>query len=201
MKKGEKGFITSPDTERPQRVPPGQRVTQRFPILHEGEVPAFDPEKWRFTITGLVEKERALTYDEFMALPQVEVFSDIHCVTGWSKLENAWVGVASKEIGKLVDIKPEARFVLVHDHAFYSANLSLDDFFQEDVLFATEHNGEAITPGHGGPVRLIVPRLYLWKSVKWASEVEFIAEEVAGYWEQRGYHIRGDPWKEERYSH
>jgi DMSO/TMAO reductase YedYZ molybdopterin-dependent catalytic subunit len=196
----DKDIIKSPDTERKERVPPGQRLTEKWPALHYGSVPKIDITSWEFNIFGLVEKERRFSYREFTALPMVKVFSDIHCVTGWSKLDNLWEGVASEQIRGLVRILPEAKFVMVHSAGGFSTNLSLGDFFQPDVLFAIKHNGALLTPEHGYPLRLVVPRLYFWKSAKWVSGVEFIAEDKPGFWESSGYHIHGDPWKEERYS-
>jgi DMSO/TMAO reductase YedYZ molybdopterin-dependent catalytic subunit len=193
-------LIKSPDTARKERVPPGQKLTEKWPALHYGSVPKIDIAEWRFNIFGLVEKVRQLSYAEFTALPQVQVYSDIHCVTGWSKLDNLWEGVASEGIRKLVNILPEAKFVMVHSTGGFTTNLSLDDFFQPDVLFAIKHNGEPLTKEHGYPLRLVVPRLYFWKSAKWVSGVEFMAEDKRGFWESYGYHNHGDPWKEERYS-
>jgi DMSO/TMAO reductase YedYZ molybdopterin-dependent catalytic subunit len=193
-------IIKSPDTERAERVPPGQKLTEKWPALHYGSVPKIDIAKWRFNIFGLVEKERRLSYAEFTALPMVKVYSDIHCVTGWSRLDNLWEGVSSGQLRELVNILPEAKFVMVHSTGGFSTNLSLDDFFQPDVLFAIKHNGEPLTKDHGYPLRLVVPRLYFWKSAKWVSGVEFMAEDKRGFWESGGYHNHGDPWKEERYS-
>jgi DMSO/TMAO reductase YedYZ molybdopterin-dependent catalytic subunit len=192
--------IISPDTKRKERLPPGQYKDSRMPVLHYRSVPDFDPKEWRFRIWGEVEEERELTYKRFISLPQVKVFSDIHCVTTWSKFNITWEGVASTTLEELVRIKPGARFVLIHSGDGYSTNLSLDDFFQEDVVFALKQDGEPITPKHGAPVRLVVPRLYFWKSAKWATGVEFLKKDKKGYWEARGYHNRGDPWSEERYS-
>jgi DMSO/TMAO reductase YedYZ molybdopterin-dependent catalytic subunit len=192
--------IVSPDQKRPERVPPNQSLASELPILDLGRVPQFDPKKWRFRIMGLVKKERQLTYEEFFALPKVTVSSDIHCVTGWSKLDNTWAGVGSNVIRDLVEIRPEAKFVMVYGEDGLDANLSLEDFFGPDVVFAQELDGKPLTPKHGFPVRLVVPRLYFWKSVKWAIAVEFMAQDRQGYWESRGYHNRGDPWEEERFS-
>ena len=192
--------IRSPNTLRKDRVPPGQRVTDKWPVLHYGNVPTIDNSKWTFNISGLVEPERSLSYDEFMSLPRVKVLSDIHCVTRWSKLDNLWEGPRTAVIKQLTRILPEARFVLVHAAGEFTANLSVEDFFQPDVLFAVKHDGKPLTPEHGAPVRLVVPRLYLWKSAKWVTGVEFLKEDRPGFWESAGYHNRGDPWKEERYS-
>jgi DMSO/TMAO reductase YedYZ molybdopterin-dependent catalytic subunit len=135
-----------------------------------------------------------------MALPRVRVFSDIHCVTTWSKLGNLWDGVSTSVIKDLVSVRPEAGFVMVHAWGGFTTNLSLGDFFAEDCLFATEHDGKLLTPEHGWPVRLVVPRLYFWKSAKWVTGVEFIKQDAPGFWESHGYHMHGDPWKEERYG-
>ncbi len=192
-------IIISPDTQRKNRIPPGQKLTEEFPVLHYNGIHKFDKSKWIFRIWGLVEKERKLTFDEFIALPRVKVFSDIHCVTTWSKLNNLWEGVSASEIRKLVNIKPEAKFVMIYCSDDYYTNLAFQDFFQPDVLFALKYNNEVITLDHGYPVRLVVPRLYLWKSAKWVNGVQFLAKDIPGYWESRGYHNHGDPWKEERY--
>lgn len=158
-----------------------------------------DIKKWTFSISGLVDPQKKLTYEEFMKLPRVKVISDIHCVTGWSRLDNVWEGVSTQEIKKLTRILPAARFIMVHAAGGFTTNLSVEDFFAEDVLFAVTHNGQPLTAEHGYPVRLVVPRLYFWKSAKWVSGIEFMAEEKLGFWESYGYHRRGDPWKEERY--
>jgi DMSO/TMAO reductase YedYZ molybdopterin-dependent catalytic subunit len=192
--------IRSPDTERKNRVPPGQRVIDKWPVLQYGGVPKIDVSKWKFRIWGLVKEERELNFEEFMELPQEKVFSDIHCVTSWSKLDNLWEGVSTSAIKELVDILPKAKFVMVHAVGDWTTNLSLDDFFQPDVLFAVKHDNETLTPQHGYPVRLVVPRLYFWKSAKWVTGVEFMEKDKRGFWESGGYHNHGDPWKEERYG-
>jgi len=193
-------IIKSPDMERANRVPPGQRVTEKFPVLQHGGVPRIDAAKWTFKIRGLVEKERKLSYEEFLALPRVTVLSDVHCVTGWSRLDNTWQGVSTQVIKELVKILPEAKFVTVHGAGGFTTNLTLSDFFEPDALFAVKHDGESLTPEHGYPLRLVVPRLYFWKSAKWVEGVEFMARDKKGFWESRGYHNHGDPWKEERYG-
>ncbi len=192
--------IRSPDTERTNRVPPGQSLTEDWPVLHFGGVPKIDPEGWSLRLFGLVEKERSLSFSEFLALPQVKVFSDVHCVTGWSKLDNLWEGVQPLALKNMANILPEARFAIVHASGGFTTNLTLEDFFQEDVLLAVRHDGRSISPEHGYPVRLVVPRLYFWKSAKWVVGIEFTAEDRPGFWETHGYHNRGDPWREERYS-
>jgi DMSO/TMAO reductase YedYZ molybdopterin-dependent catalytic subunit len=194
------GVIYSPDTFRADRIPPGQHEVPVWPVLQEGVVPEIDYPDWTFTISGLVENETVLTYNEFMALPMVKVFSDVHCVTGWTRLNNLWEGISSQEIADLANIKSGAKFVIVKsDYWQYSANFTLDDFLKEDVVFAARHNDLALTAEHGAPVRLVVPRLYFWKSVKWATGIEFTNRDQQGYWESYGYNNHGDPWKEERY--
>jgi DMSO/TMAO reductase YedYZ molybdopterin-dependent catalytic subunit len=196
----EEELIISPDTQRENRSPPRQRVTKALPVLHYGTVPSIDISKWTFAISGLVKKEIKLTYQEFRSLPKAKVFSDIHCVTGWSKLDNLWEGPSTSAIKDLSQILPEARFVIVHSIGGFTTNLALSDFFAPDALFAIKHDGELLTPEHGYPVRLIVPRLYFWKSAKWVVSIEFVTQDRPGFWESRGYHNHGDPWQEERYS-
>lgn len=193
-------IVRSPDTERENRIPPGQRRVDSMPVLHHGKVERVDIGRWRFNVTGLVEKRVELTFEEFSALPMTRVVSDIHCVTGWSRLDNTWEGVSSREMRKLANILPEAKFVLIHSAGGFTTNLTIEDFFGEDVVFALRHDGQTIAPEHGYPVRLVVPRLYFWKSAKWVEGVQFLDREQLGFWETHGYHRRGDPWKEERYS-
>ena len=196
----EEGVIRSPDTQRENRVPPGQHLVKDWPVLHYGNVPRIDTQKWSFTISGLVAKEIKLGYTEFAALPRVKVFSDIHCVTTWSRLDNMWEGPSSKTVMGLVEVKSGAGFVIVHGAGGFTTNLPLSDFLAEDVLFTFSHDGQPLTPEHGGPVRLVVPRLYFWKSAKWVTGIEFTADDHPGFWEQAGYHNHGDPWREERHQ-
>lgn len=188
------------DFKNKARIPPGQRIIKEWPVLHYGAVPNLDPSKWRLKIFGLVEKEKVLNLKEFLKLPQKRSVSDIHCVTGWSRLDNEWEGVSTSELKGLVNIKPEARFVIVHAEFGFTTNLSLDDFFHPHALLAHSHGGKPLTPEHGYPVRLVVPHLYFWKSAKWVNGIEFTDKNIPGFWESHGYHIRGDPWKEERYG-
>jgi DMSO/TMAO reductase YedYZ molybdopterin-dependent catalytic subunit len=192
--------IVSPDTLRQNRLPPGQHLTEKWPVLHYGNVPSIDAKKWTLTIAGLVERERTLTFDDFAALPRVEVFSDIHCVTTWSRYNNTWEGVSTRTIGEIAGIKAEAKYVMVQSEGGFTTNLPLDDFFGEDALFALKHDGKPLAAEHGGPVRLVVPRLYFWKSAKWVTGIRFTAADAPGFWESNGYHNHGDPWREERYS-
>jgi DMSO/TMAO reductase YedYZ molybdopterin-dependent catalytic subunit len=192
--------VVSPDTERKDRLPPGQRLTDKWPVLHHGYVPSIDTKTWTFKISGLVETERTLTYSEFTALPQVEVFSDIHCVTTWSRYDNVWEGISTGVIKDIVKIRPEAKYVFVLGEGGFTTNLPIDDFFQPDALFALKHDGQPLTREHGAPVRLVVPRLYFWKSAKWVTGIKFVAKDEPGFWERAGYHMHGDPWREERYG-
>ncbi len=181
------------------RVPPGQFVTDRWPVLHAGTVPRIDLDKWTFRIFGLVEAEKTLTYPEFMSLPKSVVKSDIHCVTTWSRLDNTWEGVLFKDVMRLVKVKPEARFVMVHAEEGWTTNVPLEDLLYDDVIFAYKHDGVDLTPSHGWPLRLVVPHLYFWKSAKWVRGIEFMIEDKPGFWEERGYHLYADPWLEQRY--
>ena len=192
--------IISPDTQREDRLPRGQKLTDKFPVLHYGGTPDIDVRTWTFTISGLVEQERTLTFDEFAALPRVEVFSDIHCVTTWSRYNNTWEGVSTAVLKDVVGIKPGAKHVIVRATRGFTTNIPLEDFFQEDVLFALKHDGKPLTADHGSPVRLVVPRLYFWKSAKWVTGIAFTDKDEPGFWERAGYHNHGDPWKEERYG-
>jgi DMSO/TMAO reductase YedYZ molybdopterin-dependent catalytic subunit len=194
--------VVSPDTLRAERLPPRQSRTLKWPVLDASGAPSIDMTKWRFSLEGLVEKQVSWSWEEFNTLPQVKVFADFHCVTRWSRLGNVWAGVSTRElVGRAGGVSPKARFVTVYgyDHG-WTTNLPLADFLSEDSLVALTHDGEPITTDHGGPARLIVPQLYAWKSAKWVAGVEFRETDQAGYWERGGYHMRGDPWKEERFG-
>lgn len=182
------------------RLPAGQSLTLKWPVLHYGAVPQFDPATWDFRAFGLVEEPKRWSYAEFMNLPKTQVKSDIHCVTRWSKLDNLWEGVSFNEIMNHVKVKAEANHVMFHDAQGYTANVPLEDLTRADVLFAYKHDGENISPDHGWPLRLLIPHLYLWKSVKWVRAMEFLDHTAPGFWEQNGYHIYGDPWKEQRFT-
>jgi DMSO/TMAO reductase YedYZ molybdopterin-dependent catalytic subunit len=203
--------ITSPDVQREQRIPPRQVLTHKWPVLHYGPTPYIDTAtgfpadwkpRWTFHIWGLVEQPWQCTYDEFTALPRVEVHADMHCVTRWSSLDNIWEGVATREVLAKVKVRPQARFVMVHCEHGFTTNLPLDDFLGEDCLFAWKHNGQDLEPDHGWPLRLVVPRLYAWKSAKWVRGLELMEHDKPGFWEEwehGGYHMRGDPWTEQRF--
>jgi len=185
---------------REGRLPPGQSLTLKWPVLHSGHVPVFDPATWDFKISGEVEEPVRLMWEEFRALPQTEVVSDFHCVTRWSRLDNHWRGVLFTDVVKLVKPKPGAQFALMLAEEGYTANVPLADLQQPDVLFAFEHDGAPLPAEHGGPLRLVVPHLYGWKSVKWVRGFLLLDQERLGFWERNGYHAYGDPWREQRYS-
>ncbi|HTI51938.1 MAG TPA: sulfite oxidase-like oxidoreductase [Planctomycetaceae bacterium] len=193
------GIIISSDTRRTDRLPPGQSRTRKWPVLHYGDVPTVPMAKWRLDIFGLVERPLSFTWEQFQALPRVRVYADFHCVTRWSRLDNIWEGVSVRELLSRAGVKPEAKFVVPHGYdSGWTTNLPLADFDVEDALVADRHDGEPLSPDHGGPCRLIVPRLYAWKSAKWLKAIELVADDRPGYWEQGGYHNHGDPWTEER---
>ena len=195
------GVIVSPDTQRTQRVPPGQSRTRKWPVLDASGPPQLELEQWQFRLTGLVNTPAEWCWKEFLQLPKSKVFADFHCVTRWSRLGNLWEGVATRDLVQLAGgVKPETRFALVHGYdGGWTTNLPLEDFLAEDALVAITHDGEPLSLEHGGPARLIVPRLYAWKSAKWVAGVEFLEHDRAGFWEENEYHMRGDPWTQERF--
>ena len=182
------------------KAPPGQYVTDKFPVLTFGSVPNIDLDAWRFRSAGLVEEEITLDWQQFMGLKKVTLDAAFHCVTQWSRLENTWEGVAFNELMKLVRPKPEAHYVMVNCYGGYTTNIALEALKDEDVLFAYRHDGAPLSPEHGGPIRLVVPKRYGWKSAKWVNGLEFMARDAPGFWESRGYHMEGDPHKEQRFS-
>ncbi len=182
------------------RIPPGQALTTKWPVLTYGLTPRFDPRTWTFRCFGLVKEEMSWTWEQFLELPRTEVRCDIHCVTRWSRLDNRFEGVPIREIMKRLRLKPEAAYVMIHADPDYTTNLPLADLVDDDVLLALKHDGDDLTPDHGGPLRLVVPKLYFWKSAKWVRAFEFLDVNPPGFWELNGYHMHADPWKEERYS-
>ncbi len=187
--------VISPDTRRDNRMPPGQSRTKKWPVLDAHGTPEIDLATWSFEVDGLVEHPQKWSLDEFMQLPAVRVYADFHCVTRWSRLDNLWGGVPTRELVKIVGIKPEAKFVLALACDYgWTTNVPIEYFLNEDSLFAWSHDGAPIPPEHGGPVRLIIPQLYAWKSAKWVKGVRFLEQDQAGYWEEGGYHMRGNPW-------
>jgi DMSO/TMAO reductase YedYZ molybdopterin-dependent catalytic subunit len=183
-----------------QRLPPGQRQVQDWPVLDLGVQPEIAPSRWQLVIDGLVETPVTWDWETFMAQPSFRDVSDIHCVTAWSRFDNSWEGVSGRHILEIVRPKPEAHFVVFHGYDGYTTNLPLAEFDQDDVLLAYSWQGAPLTREHGGPVRAIVPKLYFWKSAKWINRIEFIAADRSGFWEVRGYNNHGDPWTEERYG-
>ena len=188
----------APDQGMGDRVPPGQFLSEKFPILTYGSTPEVNLETWKFRIFGLVEQEVELDWEQFTKLTWTTVTEDFHCVTQWSSLDNTWEGVTFPDLIALAQPKPEAKFVMAHCFGGYSTNLPLEVAMEEGIL-AHKQNGEPIGEGHGWPLRLIIPSRYAWKSAKWLNGIELLAEDAPGFWEQRGYHNNGDPWKEERF--
>lgn len=182
------------------RLPPGQSLTQKFPVLHYGPVPRFDPATWDLRVFGEVRREMRWTWDEFLALPTVTLKTDIHCVTRWSMFDTTWEGVSFRDFVELFGLTPAARFVIAHAENDYTTNLPLDVMLEDNVLLAYKFNGAFLEPDHGFPLRTVVPQRYFWKSAKWLRALEFSAEDKPGFWEQTGYHNEGDPWKEERHE-
>ncbi len=193
--------IISPDTLRDNRLPPNQTRTRKWPVLDATGTPDIDLDTWRLRVFGLVDTPYELSLDEFRSLPRSRVFADFHCVTQWSRLGNIWEGVATKHLLQLAGLSVDTGFVVLHAYDnHWTTNLPLEEFLSEDALLSDIHDGEPITPDHGGPVRAIVPKLYAWKSAKWICGIEIIAEDRPGYWERVGYHNHGDPWAEERFD-
>ena len=182
------------------RLPPGQRLTDGWPVLHYGSIPRIDLDNWQFHAWGLVEKEQKWNWEEFNALGTIEDTSDIHCVTTWSKYDNTWEGIPFEAFLEKVKPTAAAKYVMVHSYGGYTTNIPLADLKKDGVLFAHSHNGKPLEKEHGWPLRLIVPELYFWKSAKWIGGIQFLDEDRAGFWETYGYHIYGDPWQEQRYS-
>jgi DMSO/TMAO reductase YedYZ molybdopterin-dependent catalytic subunit len=182
------------------RLPPGQIVTQKWPVLHYGTVPVVDPLTWRFTVEGAVAAPFSMGWEELLTLPRQETLCDIHCVTRWSRCDNVFEGIPVRALLERAQLRPDAAFVLVHAEHGFTTNLPLEDLDRPGNLLALKHNGQDLDPEHGGPVRLLVPHLYFWKSAKWVRGFEVLEEDYPGFWEQNGYHMRGEPWSEERYG-
>lgn len=184
-----------------RRIPPGQRLVKTWPVLHFGTVPKVDLATFDLRVFGLVEEPLRLSYDELRALGPVEVVADMHCVTGWTTLDNRWLGVPFRVLAERARPRPEARWVIAHCEHGYTTDLSLEAMMDEDVLLAWGHDGEDLTPEHGWPLRLVVPKRYGWKSAKWLRGLELTDRNRRGFWEERGYHVHADPWREERYAY
>ncbi len=198
--------LRSPDDQElrdrgidPVRVPPGQYLTNRFPVLHAGVVPSVDLSQWDFAVDGLVGVDRRWTWDEFLSLPTASVTVDIHCVTKWSKLDTEWVGVSVREVWDRIEPSSGATHALVHAYHGFTANLPTDDLLREENLFAYRYDGRPLEPEHGYPLRLVVPHLYFWKSVKWVRGLTLLDADQPGFWERNGYHMYGDPFREQRF--
>jgi DMSO/TMAO reductase YedYZ molybdopterin-dependent catalytic subunit len=192
-------FFQKPAGEQSDRVPPGQYLTKGFPVLTYGQTPQVNIEGWQFRVWGLA-KPATFTWSDFMALPQHDFTADFHCVTRWSKLDVKWTGVKVTDFMRLIEVDPKAVHVMEHCYGGYTTNIPLEDFVREENFFAHTVFGEPLPAEHGGPMRLVVPHLYAWKSAKWINGLEFLDHEESGFWERNGYHRRGEPWAEERYS-
>jgi DMSO/TMAO reductase YedYZ molybdopterin-dependent catalytic subunit len=182
------------------RLPPGQREVKNWPVLDLGVQPEIAPADWSLAVDGLVANPFVWRWDDFIAQPQADLVSDIHCVTAWSRFDNAWRGVTARHLLALARPLPEARFILCYGHDGYTTNVPLSIFDDSDVILACQWQGQPMTAEHGGPVRLVIPKLYFWKSAKWINRIAFLADDKPGFWEERGYHNDGDPWQEQRYS-
>jgi DMSO/TMAO reductase YedYZ molybdopterin-dependent catalytic subunit len=183
------------------RVPPGQFLTEKFPVLHYGSVPVYQNLKsWDFRVFGLVEETQRFTWDDLMKLPSAAQTVDIHCVTRWSKLNTDWTGIPWRELMKVIKVKPQATHVMAHCEYGFTANIALDVLDDDDTMLAFLYDGKPLEPEHGYPLRLLVPKKYFWKSAKWLRGVEFMVDDRPGFWERNGYHMEGDPWKEQRFG-
>ncbi|MFW9257388.1 molybdopterin-binding protein [Nostoc sp. KVJ20] len=192
-------FFQKPGKEESERVPPGQHLAKGFPVLTYGATPQVSTEEWEFKVWGLA-KPATFSWSDFMALPQHEFTADFHCVTRWSKLDVKWTGIKVTDFMGLVELDPKAAYIMEHCYGGYTTNISVEDFIREENFFAFKVFGEDLSTEHGGPMRLVVPHLYAWKSAKWINGLEFLPGEELGFWERNGYHRRGEPWAEERYS-
>lgn len=191
------GRITRPETDR---LPPGQHLVKNWPVLDLGQQPRVPTTQWKLDVRGLVNNPITFDWAAFNTLPQSEMRSDIHCVTTWSRYDNNWKGVATHDLLDAVDPKDEAVAVMLTSYDGYTTNLLLSDFASSDAIIVHSWEGQPLTEEHGGPVRLVVPHLYFWKSAKWLQRIEFLRRDQAGFWEKNGYHMRGDPWAEQRYD-
>ena len=190
----------APDGAHNRRLPPGQRLVSDWPVLDLGVLPTIHLDQWKFTVAGAVERPLTWSWQDFQHQPQVTLRSDIHCVTSWSRYDNDFTGMPALHLLDLVRPRPEATYLMLRSFDGYTTNLPLSRFADDDVLLAHSWQGQPLSRDHGGPMRLILPKLYLWKSAKWLRHITFMEGDTPGYWEQRGYHMRGDPWLEERYE-
>lgn len=192
-------FFHKPSDELRDRVPPGQHLATGFPVLTYGDTPSVAAENWQLKVWGLAQ-EKVLTWQDLMAMPQSEFTADFHCVTTWSKLDVQWRGVKVTDFMQAIEVDPKAVHVMQHAYGGYTTNLALEDFVREENFLAHTLYGEPLPAPHGGPVRLVVPHLYAWKGAKWINGLEFLDRQELGFWERNGYHHRGEPFAEERYS-
>jgi DMSO/TMAO reductase YedYZ molybdopterin-dependent catalytic subunit len=195
-----RGFTGRRSSARSDRVPPGQSVTEGFPVLSAGPTPRISDSEWSFTLKDGPRPVKAWSWDEFKALPQSSMTRDIHCVTTWSKLDTVWEGVLIDDLLAAAALSPPTKYTLAHSVGGYSTNVPVADLIDGKAMIALRYGGQPLTPEHGGPGRLLVPHLYFWKSAKWVNELQFTSKDEAGFWELRGYHIYGDPWREQRYA-
>ncbi|HEY6695914.1 MAG TPA: sulfite oxidase-like oxidoreductase [Solirubrobacteraceae bacterium] len=187
-----------PETPPGVQLPPGQYLTDGFPVLSAGPTPNVPLDQWEFTITGSVAEDRRWSWEELQALPSESITVDIHCVTSWSKLGTGWEGVSVDTL--LADVEPLGAYSMVHSYGGYTTNLAIEDITDGKAWVVYAYDGEPLEPEHGGPARLLVPHLYFWKSAKWVRGIEVIDDDEPGFWESLGYHDRGDPWREQRYQ-
>ncbi|MCD8489845.1 MAG: sulfite oxidase-like oxidoreductase [Desertifilum sp.] len=192
-------FFRKPETENGDRTPPGQYLTNGFPVLTYGPTPDVNQAEWQFRVWGLAQ-EKTFSWDEFMQMPQQNFTADFHCVTRWSKLDVQWTGVKVTDFMQQLQLESPPTWVMAHCYGGYTTNIPMEDFLREENFFAHTLFGEPLPPDHGGPMRLVIPHLYAWKSAKWINGLEFLGREEPGFWERNGYHHRGEPWAEERYS-
>ena len=200
-----KGYLNRREQEKnvraEGRLPPGQSLTQKFPVLHYGPIPNYqDLSQWDLRVFGLVEEEKSFSFDDIVAMPKTQVTVDIHCVTRWSKFDTVWEGVLLRDFLKSVHVKPAAEFVIAHCEYGYTTNLPLQVMLDDDVLLAYHFDGKPLEPDHGYPLRTLVPKRYFWKSAKWLRGLEFTTQDKLGFWEQAGYHNEADPWQEQRFA-
>jgi DMSO/TMAO reductase YedYZ molybdopterin-dependent catalytic subunit len=192
-------FFQKPAPELKDRVPPGQHLAKGFPVLTYGQTPQVTTEDWQFQVTGLVQPV-TLSWADLMAMPQSDFTADFHCVTTWSKLDVQWTGIKVADFMQQIEVDPKAKYIMEHCYGGYTTNIAIEDFLRPENFFAHTLFGEPLPADHGGPLRLVVPHLYAWKSAKWINGLEFLDHEELGFWERNGYHRRGEPWVEERYS-
>ena len=192
-------FFEKPTPENNDRVPPGQYLAKGFPVLTYGDTPEISTDEWQFRVWGLA-REKTFTWSDFMSLPQHDFIADFHCVTRWSKLDVKWRGIKVTDFMESIELDRSCTHIMQHSYGGYTTNLPLEDFLQPANFFAHTLDDKPLPADHGGPLRLVVPHLYAWKSAKWIKGIEFLKQEELGFWERNGYHKRGEPWAEERYA-